>query len=214
MILSYYILLPFVASVLSSHDNKLFLFPLLIYTFYSFGFTTFNTFYRCYIPGIPLDNRFYAGFSGGTYGLFILYGYFITKGMLSKVKKPYIIAASSVSFIVVVWMQLYLFEKGVTYSVWYDNLFLLIASMGIFELCRRMKRIYGYTVIRAISKYSFPIYLTHNLFVTIFVRFIKSTALNKPFQVLLLWAICFSLSFLLCWIISKIPRFGKYILYM
>ena len=212
-ILGIYILLPFVASVLREYNN-LVIFPLIFFTVYSFGFSTFNIFYRCYFPQNPLANQFSTGFSGGIYGLLIIYGYFIRKGAFSKLKTIYITLISLASFIMVVYMQIWSYQKGSVYNVWYDNLFLLSASMGFFELARRMGRIYGYKVIKEISKYSFSIYLTHNIVREVLRTLIIKTSLNKPCQVFLLWLVCFSCSFLISWLISKIPRVGKYILYM
>ncbi len=84
-ILGLYILLPFVSLILKKYDNKLFLFPLFIYTFYSLGVNTLNTFYRVYHPELPISNQFSLGFSGAYYGLYVLYGYFINKGVFKKI---------------------------------------------------------------------------------------------------------------------------------
>ena len=214
MILGFYILLPFVADVLKNHDNRIFIFPLIIYTFTSFGFSTIEAIHKCCFPDIQLSNQFQAGFSGGNYGLIILYGYFIYEGAFDKIKKWFIIAVSSISFAAVVAMQLWVYQQGKEYNVWYTNIFLLFASMGIFELCRRMKHFYGFGIIKAISKYSFPIYLIHNIVREIFRYRIKELAIGDPIKVLLLWVICFSISFVAAWLISKIPKFGKYILFM
>ena len=214
MILGIYILLPFVASVLKKNNNKLFIFPLIIFTAFSFGYSTFNVVYKGLFADIPLSNQFSLGFSGGIYGLMVLYGYFIGKGAFSKIKTGYIIAAFLLSFIAVVCMQFWAYQKGAEYPVWYDNLFLLFASMGLFELFRRMKHIYGYRVIKVLSRYAFPIYLTHTIVRALFKNLIRATAISKPIQELLFWAICLSISFLISWLISKIPRVGKYILFM
>lgn len=213
-ILGLYVTLPFVSTVLKKHSDRVFIFPLAFSTLYIFGAPTLYVIVKCLFPQVSLQSQFSEGFSGGVYGLTILYGYFIKKGVFEKIRTPYIAVVSIISFAEVVLIQLLAYQKGSSYTVWYDNLFLLIASVGIFELCRRMKHIYGYKVIKVISRYSFPIFLIHNVIRAMIRGQIALTSLRRTFQVLLIWAICFFASLLISWLISKIPRIGRYILYM
>ncbi len=90
----------------------------------------------------------------------------------------------------------------------------LIASMGIYELASRIRIVYGYVVIRQISIYSFALYLTHNIFIDIFSDRIKVLPMIKPLRLILLWSVSLAASFVASVLISKVPRIGKYILYM
>lgn len=213
-ILGLYILLPFVSSVLKKYDNRLFLFPMLIYTAYALGYNTLNVVYRVYHPELPLANQFSLGFSGTYYGIYILYGYFISTGTFKKIPPLCIVIISLLAFVSVVFIQNWSYENGIVYNVWYNDLLILAASMGIFELASRIKHVYGYKVIREISKYSFAVYLTHNIFRMVLADSVNALAVGRMLKTALLWAVCSAAGFVLSVLISKIPKLGKYILYM
>ena len=213
-ILGLYILIPFVASVLKTYDHKLFVFPLPIYTFYSLGCSTLNIVYRVYNPDLPLSNQFSLGFSGAYYGLYILYGYFISAGVFKKIPSLCVAIISASAFVSVVFLQIWSYQEGYEYNVWYNNLLLLAASMGIYELASRIRILYGYKIIKTISFYSFAVYLTHYILKELLADSVKSLAVSMPLKVALLWAICFAGGFAVSFLISKIPKAGKYILYM
>ncbi len=214
MILGFYILLPFVSTVLKNHHSKVLMFPLIVYSFYSFAFPILNVIVHCIYPDFALDNTFSSGFSGGAYGLYIIYGYLIGKGYLQKIKTIPLVCATIVAFALVVCFQLWSYDKGNAYNVWYDNLLLLITSIGIFELCSRIKQIKGYIIASRISYYSFAIYLIHNIVLLSFEELVKSIALPRSILVILFMMLCLTISCFLAFIISKIPKIGKYILYL
>ena len=213
-ILGLYILLPFVASALMNYDNKLFLPPMILFTVYLFGFGTAETVYRIFHPGSALSIQFSSGFSGGVYGLYILYGYFINAGVFKRIKSLIMGTLSMLSFLAVVIIQVWSYQNGIAYNVWYNNLFILTASIGIFELASRMIIIHGYTLIKLIARCSFAVYLIHNIVIGITASCIRSAAIIMPVQVFLLWSISTAVSIVTSIIISKIPKVGKYILYM
>ncbi len=214
MILGIYILLPFVAGILNSYDKRILLFPLSIYTLFAFGFPLINVFNKVYNPEQPLSNQFSLGFSGGVYGIYIIFGYLVKIGIFKKIKTGIFIAISIVFYFAIVLIQIWSYKNGVVYNIWYDNVLLLIVSLCLFELISRIKTFSLYSIIKIISIYSFPIYLIHYMIRMITIKSITSTIHNKPFQTIILGFICFSLSLLVSFIISKIPKIGKYLLYM
>lgn len=207
MILGMYILIPFVASVVKNYDCRLFIFPVLFYTCYLFGSATLNTIIR-------VSNQFSSGFSGDVYGIYIICGYFISKDLLKRINTFALMLISIIGFIATVYLQLLSYFKGTVYNVWYDNLFLFITSFCLFELSSRIKTYRAYNVIKEISHYSFPIYLTHNIVRSILGDKIIALTPIKPLQTLLLLICCFGYGLLLSFIISKIPKVGRYVLFM
>lgn len=214
MILGMYILIPFVASLLKRYDKKLFLFPLLIYTLYSLGYNTISIIYRVYHPELPLSNQFSLGFSGAYYGIYILCGYFISEGTFKKIPSLLVVFISTIAFASIVYIQNWSYQNGYAYNVWYSDLLILVTSMGIYELASRIKNVYGYKAIRHISLYSFGIYLTHNFFIRVLAEYIQGLSVIMPAKVALLWGICFAASLVISMLIRKIPKIGKYLLYM
>ena len=213
-ILGLYVLIPFVASALQNYDNKLFLFPLILYMLFFFGSTTLNTVSEVFHPELPLSVRFSSGYSGSYYGLYILYGYFIKKGFFKRIHSAGAGLVSVLSFLAVVFIQIWSYQKGIVYNVVYADLLLLSASLGAYEMISRMKTVPCYGIIKQISAFSFAIYLIHNIYRRIFAPAVNSLEMSKPVKVFLLFAICLTISFVSSVLISKIPKVGKYILFM
>jgi len=217
-ILGLYISLPFVSSVLRKYDISVFHFPVLIYTIFSFGYSTFNLIYRVYHPELPLSNQFSLGFSGGIYGLYILYGYFVSVGAFKKISTKIILVILVSALVSVIIIQNWFYQSGYEYNVWYDSLPLLIASIGVYELVSRTKNnqinTQMYKLIKYVSTYSFGVYLTHNMIIECIGDSFKEFAVIMPFKVILLWVICFIISLVITVLISKIPKLGKYTLYL
>lgn len=214
MILGMYILIPFVSFTLKKFDHKLFFFPMLIYSCYLFGFPLLNAIVLCLKPETILTNQFSSGFSGGIFGLYILYGYFVSNGIFKHVKAEIIATILALSFVAAIFLQLWSFANGTVYKIWYDNLLLLITSLGLFELASRTKTIKWYRVFEVISNYAFSLYLTHNIIRSIVGDVISVLPVNKPIQVVCLWTTCIACSMLIAICISKIPKIGHYLLYM
>ena len=114
-----------------------------------------------------------------------------------------------------VFMQILAYHKEYVYNVWYNNLLLLITAIGLYELFSRMKSItLIYKFAQIISKYSFAIYLTHNIVKELIAVPIKSIPINRPLKTTILTILCFMVSFAISVMVSRIPKIGKYILYM
>ena len=214
MILGMYILIPFVAGTLNRYDAKIFILPLIIYTFYAFVPPVLNVIFRAYAMD-TVSNQFSYGFSGGEFGLYIIFGYFISKKSIFKRFKTSIVALLLIAgFAAVVYLQSWSYSKNVEYAVWYNNFLLLITTMCLYELFSRIKKNYFYNVIKYVSVYSFPVYLTHNIIRSFIKKYVASLQIIKPLQVLSLWGICFAGGLIMSIFIRKIPILGDYILYI
>ncbi len=214
MILGMYILLPFVAGTLNNYDAKIFIFPLIIYTFYVFVPPLLDVIFRACAMG-PVSNQFSYGFSGGEFGMYIIFGYFISKkNLLKRFKSLIVVLLSIIGFTTVVSLQLLSYAKGVGYVVWYNNFLLLVTTMCIYELISRIGKTIFYNVVKYISAYSFPIYLTHNIIRKVITKHIINLQIIKPLQVLCLSCGCFAGGLLVSILIRNIPKLGDYILYI
>ena len=214
MILGMYILVPFVAEVLRRFDDRLFFFPVVVFSLNTFGFALLEVINNVYYPELPLHRQFANGFSGGWQGLYLVYGYFIWKGALKRIRTGWMALITAAAFVGSVYVQMWSFYRGVAYSLWYDNLLIMLTAVGVFELVSRIQHIRFYGLVKTISNYSFAVYLTHNIVRYLFVKLITDLNFKKPAQVLILWSVSFVGGLLVSFAISKIPKFGKYILYM
>lgn len=214
MILGMYILLPFVSVALKRVNLKLLVFPLVVFTIYCFGVSLFSRIYNVYSQELKINTQLSAGFSGGTYGLYIIYGYLVQKGAFKRIKTVIVSIFTLISFFLSVYIQIWFYSKGEVYNIWYDNLFLLAAAVGIFELASRLKNVKCYKTVKFISVYSFPLYLLHMIVIKVVLKHIIDINVLRPAQALLLWAVACGCGLIIAIIIRLIPKVGKYVLYM
>lgn len=212
MIIGMYLTIPLAANALRSVEYKLLRIPYLILWVLSFGIATANA--VLITSGKSLGSSFISqGFSGGVYGLYLVMEHFQKKGALKNIRTAWLSLTVILSFAGAMWTQLYAHAHGVTYNIWYDNAFLFIAAVGIFELISRSRRNYS-KFIQLLSKYSFPMYLVHMLLIDLCKRVEAWMNFPRPVLVMLIWGISVLGSMLVCAGISRIPKVGKYILYM
>ena len=110
--------------------------------------------------------------------------------------------------------QYYAFIKGYDFFLWYEFPFILTGSFALFELVSRMKSVRFYSQIKILSKYSFAVFLIHNLFRLPLLPLVVLLPYAEPVKALILWVLLIILSYITAAIIYRIPKFGKFILYM
>lgn len=213
MILGMYILLPFVSIALKHIDNKLLLFPVLVFSIFSFVFPLVNIINNVVRSDVPLSNQFSLGYSGGAYGLYFIFGYMVKKETFKRIKTPIFLLITLLNFVLGVWLQIWSYANGVVYNMWYDCFLIMIVSVSLFEILSRLKNVYFYSTVKAISYYSFPIYLIHNIIRQVIKTKINSIIIIPPLKVFLMWLITFVSALVIAYLINRIPRIGKFVLY-
>ena len=215
VILGIYVLLPFAAMGLRSIGPGPLRFPLLFFSFYAFGYPLFKVIHGAldlsYTPALQLS----MGFSGGAYGLYFLMGYFVKKGGLRKYKSSLLLILAAAGIALGVWLQLWAYGRGYEYNIWIDCVFITIPALAVFELLRRNSGYTGGALIRILAKYSFAVYLVHNPIRKLVQQYmIRKMSFPKPWKMLLLWVLTLLFSMVLSLLIARIPRVGKYLLYI
>lgn len=212
MILGMYITIPFVSNALRTLEEKTILIPYMAVLICFFGIPTANVFVK--IAGFVVGETIIStGFSGGCYGLYIVTGYLLKKGTLKRFKSSTLFVCYITSLVITVLMQVCSFEYGITYNLWYNNLFLFVSCVILFELLERTKSIACEKVSILIARYSFAIYLIHNPINIILKKYSLFVSI-RPLRVILVWITTIFFSFGISIIIEKIPKVGKKILYM
>jgi len=213
MIIGMYILIPFVANALKEYDLDVIIkptvfFAILVYLLpFIISILKFNG-----IKGLSVELS--LGFSGGTYGLYLIMGYLIKKGYFKKIKThllSLIVIISSIGFVL---LEIYYFHAGFKLHIFYESPFIFVCAVCLFELFSRLKNIKFYNLIYKISIYSFGIFMIHDLYQMLFKPVFLNLSINNPLKFILLYVIVFALSMITVFIISKIPKFGKYVLLM
>lgn len=210
VILGIYLLIPFIANGLKKFDLKTIYYPYFIFSFYAFIFPVIRTF--C---DITAHNHFSVLYNmsdcGVAYILYVVSGYMIKKTGKDGRNKIILLLIGLLSFVMIVWMQVWVLLKGQRYNVWYDNGFLMITSAAIFVLLYKTdisNRIL-LTITKFLSKYSFAVYLIHNIIRYYVARYLKYFPAGHFVKTFLGWAIILLLSYLSAWILSRIPKVGR-----
>ena len=213
MIIGMYLSMPFVASALKHFDKKTVFQALVVFSLLAFIMPFVSTLLD--IQGIKnVAIQYSLGFSGGVYGIYIILGYLVKKGMFKKISSAKLWILAIVSFLICVIFQYYTSSVDYYFALWYDFPFVLTGSFALFELCSRMKSVRFYSGVKVLSKYSFAVFLIHNLFRLPLLPFIVMIPVSEPVKAIILWILLVVLSFAAAAIIYRIPKFGRFILYM
>ena len=212
MIIGLYLLVPFVANGLCSLDYKLLRLPIVIMFMAVMVFPVIEIIMK----GVGMETlsiKLSDGFSGGVNGLYLILGFLIKKGMLKKYRVYCIGLMGVAAFLLTVKLQLWSYQHGNAYNVWYNCGLLVICTVCIFEMFSRIRITRCCKLIKVVSYYSFAIYLIHNMMLREISSMIQQIKLLQPVRVVLLWIGSLILSIFCAAIINRIPKVGKLLLY-
>lgn len=212
MIVGMYLCIPFAARSLQNLNTKVLIFPLTILSVYAFLVPIWQVFNNA-LSFTKIGSVLNLGYSGGVYGIYILLGYCIKKGVLKTLKRYQIVAISIVFFCLTVLLQILSYAYGKTYNVWYNCGFLLFCSMFLFEWFSRIHITRNQGWRSWLSRNSFGIYLVHFPFIMLLEKWMKGLPLMMPIKVILLWGIVLAISICICWTVGHFSRLSKVLLY-
>ena len=213
MIIGMYLSMPFVSSALKHFSPQTINQAAIVFALLAFLLPFITTVLD--MQGIHnVTIQYCLGFSGGVYGIYILLGYLVKKDLFKKYASSKLWLLAIVSFLICLVFQYYAFTKGYDFFLWYEFPFILTGSFALFELCSRMGKVRAYPLVSFLSKYSFAVFLVHNLFRLPLLPIVVQLPYTEPVKALILWVLLIIFSYAAVVIIYRIPRFGKYILYM
>lgn len=213
MIIGMYLSMPFVSAALERFDSNTVWHATIVFSLLAFilPFITLVLDMQG-IKGVTI--QYCLGFSGGVYGIYIILGYLVKKGQFKHFDSVKLGLIALTSFMICLLFQYYAFTKGYNFQLWYEFPFVLSGSFALFELCSRMGKVRAYPLVTFLSKYSFAVFLVHNLFRLPLLPFVVQLPYTEPVKAIILWILLIIFSYTATVIIYRIPRFGKYILYM
>lgn len=209
VILGVYILIPFVGMAFEKIGTKLLAVPLIFYTVYIYAFPVINV----VLTALGKDKIIVwlsYGYSGGEFGLYLIWGYLIKKNFFARIKSRYLLMISALSFILTVGLQMWSLSKGIHYSLWYDNGLLLVSCVTLMIFLARIQDlpVKLQKTFSEVAKCSFGIYLIHELALLPIVKLFINSGLTKQFGVANDNAynsvICTTFSFVCSFVISLI----------
>ena len=213
MIIGMYLSMPFVSNAVEHFDPRTINQATIVFAFLAF----LLPFVTLVLDMHGIHNasiQYCLGFSGGVYGIYIVLGYLVKKGLFKKYSSWNMGLLAIVSFIICFLFQYYSFIRGYDFFLWYEFPFILTGSFALFELCSRMKKVRAFPFVSFLSKYSFAVFLVHNLFRLPLLPLVVQLPFTEPAKAIILWILLIIFSYVAVVIIYRIPRFGKYILYM
>ncbi len=213
MIIGMYLSMPFAASALKPYNPKTIRNATMVFSLLAFALPFITV--LCDINGIEnVTIQYSLGFSGGVYGIYIILGYLVKKDLFKKYSSYLLGILTIISFLICVLFQYYAYIKGYNFFLWYEFPFILLGSFTLFELCSRIEHVRAFPFVTFLSKYSFAVFLIHNLFRIPLLPVVVQLPVPEPIKAITLWILLIIFSYLAAVIIYRIPRFGKYILYM
>lgn len=210
MILGIYLFLPIIANGLKHIQAKWIAFPVL---FILLAFML--------LPGLGsvavtiLDD----GFDGGIFGVYVLLGYMVHENVFRRIPGWLLGAVAAVSFALIHVTEFMTHQEGKLRIVWYSWLPLFLTAACLFELlCRHCKRPEVPTgfgrAINFVSRYSFAIYLTHFPLTLLSVRIMYWYTSSAFLTFIVATVVPFFGGLFLSWLLDRIPKVGRYLLYM
>ena len=213
MIIGMYLSMPFVSEALEKFDSDTIWQATIVFSLLAFLLPFITMMFDMH--GIKnVSVQYCLGFSGGVYGIYIILGYLVKKGQFKHFDSIKLGLIALISFMVCLFFQYYAFTKGYSFQLWYEFPFVLIGSFALFELCSRMDKVRAYPFVSFLAKYSFAVFLVHNLFRLPLLPIVVQLPVTEPVKAIILWILLIIFSYIAVVIIYRIPRFGKFILYM
>jgi len=159
----------------------------------------------------PLGERYLFSF----YYIYIIVGYLIGKGALSKLRSWSVGVLALGSFLICCGYQLWAYSRPANYLVAYDFPLMPVCAGFLFELVRRSahKVQKAEKPITCISRISFGIYFVHVVIIGVLVAVLDHfvPGLYRPLRLILLEIIPVGLSIAIILPLSKVKWFKRYL---
>ena len=155
-----YLILPFLSLILKQITKTQLSIILAVSFLYLFVHPMCNI-YLSVQKGEAISPYINANYFCGIYGVMIILGWMIKKGIFDTVPSGVFLISGLVSYTSLIAFCLYAFSNGVRYTPWYDCGLLLICAASLFILALRIKTILFPNIIRWLSSLTFGVYLLH-----------------------------------------------------
>lgn len=217
VIVGIYVFIPFISKVLNNFDPKLFILPYILAYIGFFIIPMINLLFQ-FTDMVSLRTNMNVAFVGGSYGLYLVTGFFISKGYFDKINKFLLFLTSLIALSLAVVLQVCFYSKGFYNPIWYDSPLIFITSFCIFlifkntnfEMLSSKLTLFDKSI-KQIALLSFGIYMVHKPILDNIVQF-NLIEIRRSIKLILVFFVAFVLSWILVEVLNKIPRLGKILL--
>lgn len=223
MILGLMLFLPIIANGLQSVNEKTLAFPLVLLAFVFLGFPVLSLLWQ-FVGGEPFSSTINPGFGGGAFGCYLIMGLLVYRGSFKRIPSSILAVSGIAALVVLVIFQIEAHAYEISYNLAYENILLAIEGLCIFELASRTKtrkiQSVAARVLKTTSSYAFAVYLIHlptfMLIKPIVIKFMEHFPILQmtSIEVIALTALTYGLSLIAASIVARIPKVGKWILYL
>lgn len=213
MILCVYTVIPIFALVLKHLPMRAVALPCALIYLAAYLVPTANELLSLIGSGRVMEFSLYEGNVFSWYLLYVLAGYWVLRGGLSRVKTLLLAAATALLFAAMVLLQLYAYSQPDNYLVSYYFPLLLPCAAGLFELIRRkgasLLALRG--PVEYLSTVSFGIYFIHIIIMSLLQWYMDFSGWNLVLQLLFLEAASILGSIVVIRLLSYVPPLKKYL---
>lgn len=208
MIIGIYVFLPFVAMIVQKISRKEMFFLMLFVYVMCCVVPSINQFIVAADPENEIIwNQLVMDFSGSYYGLYLILGHYLYEGVRWKVPATAKIAVFVLLLAFTVYAQVWICHD--TFYVWCDFFTMPPMCVLLFDLLYHAAEGKYHPAVRKTARYSFGIFLTHNLFLMLLVRWIDlASLLRKPLASILYFILVMLLSWIFVDLVNRIPHAG------
>ena len=216
MIIGLYILVPLLRVFTQNATKEHYYYLFLIYMLFGSALPLVNE--SLVFVDSPLDINFKIVELMG-YSCFFILGYYLSKYDITDKIKKWIYVISIVSFFIQVFATSFISSKvGIAQQFLYEasRPNVVIQAVAIFLFVKDLPLKINFsdrskTIIGTVSKYSFGMYLVHDFFNLFFTKIgFTVMCMNPVVSILLRTIVTFILSFVVVWILDKIPLIRKH----
>ncbi|MCD8356659.1 MAG: acyltransferase [Clostridia bacterium] len=213
MILCLYMLIPYVVMIVKKVPFRMFLLPCSILYLDEMVFPIINTVMKLNFVDMSLTFVPKASNLFSIYFLYLLPGYWLSRGGLKRLRGRYIAAGAVLSFLCCCVFQFYAYSRPVQATIDYDFVLLPVLAVCIFELIRRGGHLLEkfQRPITYMAKISFAVYFVHILIMSLLEWYFPYGNWCKPLAMLFLEAVSIGGSVVIIRIFSRIPFCKKYL---
>lgn len=224
MIIGIYVMIPLVANVLNRMPLRILIFPFILGVCAFFLIPSLNVVLQA-LSFPTLKALASLDFTGGAYGLYVIAGYLIARVAqplrnLKSLKLPLVMGLTFiavVSFLGCVVVQIVTLPSAHYYQLWYDFFLVLTCCICIFMLgCILIPDDVPHANLWAkLSLFSLGIYFVHFPLLLWIMKtgVVYLIPLPRFITVFVLWLVLFAVSTFIVYLISKIPRLSKILIY-
>lgn len=217
VIIGIYVFIPIMSRIVETFSSN----SLILYSSIVLGmFSLLPTLWRfLLVNNIPnfVGNLFnmQTGFLFGLYPMYCLWGYLCSeRRILEKIKTSWLLVLFITCFIILTLLQYQCYYKQnpeFGYYFWYDDFFIVLLSLLLYELMSRIKFKKNIeNIFNRLSKASFGIYLVHILLLYTIMNYVKNqTAWGWEKQYLVLFGFTLLSSWFISSLFQRIPLLKK-----